>query len=252
MDLERARGVSRGEPEHVPLVMVTVTNNSGGGQPVSLENLRAVARVCDRTACRSSSTPAASPRTPGSSGARARAGCATVADIVRELFALADGMTISAKKDALVNIGGWLATNDDALAERRRDLLILTEGFPPTAASRAGTWRRSRSGLREMVDEEYLRTGCARTSTSASGWWRLACRSFARSSNSKGSAIFLGAALASGAALWLAPHGTPRPVVPGHATAPDSFLSARSFTPDTVSAFAAAGAFVRNRQNIDA
>ena len=116
----------------VALVMVTVTNNSGGGQPVSLENLARRPRALhDATASRSSSTPAASRRTPGSSSEReAGQHDRTPKEIAQEMFSLADGCMMSAKKDGLANIGGFLALNDDALAEKCRNLLILTEGFP--------------------------------------------------------------------------------------------------------------------------
>jgi tryptophanase len=138
IDLAALDQVLSGNPGRVPLAMLTVTNNSGGGQPVSMENIRTASAVCHRhgvpyflDACR-------------------------FVEIAHEMFSYVDGCTMSAKKDGLANIGGFLAMNDTVLARKCKDMLILTEGFPTYGGLAGYDLEAIAVGLHEVLDEDYL------------------------------------------------------------------------------------------------
>lgn len=158
IDLARLAAYLDEHGESVPCVMLTVTNNAGGGQPVSLENIRATAALAKRhgkpfiiDGCRFAENAwFIKQREPGQ-------GERSITEIVRDMFADADGMTMSAKKDAFANIGGWLALNDDALAQSARNRLIQIEGFPTYGGLAGRDLEAIAQGLKEIVDEDYLR-----------------------------------------------------------------------------------------------
>jgi tryptophanase len=159
MDLDALEAMLRREgPERIPLVMLTVTNNANAGQPVSMENIRKTAELCRShgipfflDACRfAENAYFIKIREPGYEKKAIR-------EIVREMFSHADGCTMSGKKDGLVNMGGFLAVNDDELAHRARNILIVTEGFPTYGGLAGHDLEAFARGLEEVLEEDYLK-----------------------------------------------------------------------------------------------
>jgi len=156
--------IDRVGPERIPLGMMTVTNNSGGGQPASMANIREVKKVLARynipfylDACRfAENAYFIKLREAGYADK-------TVREIAKEMFSCADGCTMSAKKDGLANIGGFLCTHNDTLAEQERDLLILTEGFPTYGGLAGRDLEAIAIGLEEVLHEDYLEYRIAST-----------------------------------------------------------------------------------------
>ena len=156
--------IARVGRERMPVVMLTVTNNSGGGQPVAMEDARAVSALCHKhgiplyfDACRfAENAYFIKLREAGYADK-------TPKQIAQEMFALGDGCTMSAKKDGMANIGGFLCTNDDALAQQEKDLLILTEGYPTYGGLAGRDLEAVGIGIQEALDEDYLRYRIAST-----------------------------------------------------------------------------------------
>jgi tryptophanase len=158
MDLDALeRCIAEKGKENIPVIMTTVTNNAGGGQPVSMENILRTKEIAAKNnipffldACRFAENAFfIKKREKGYAGK-------SVKEISREMFSLADGCTMSAKKDALVNMGGFLCTNDDALAMNARNLLVVTEGFPTYGGLAGRDLEAIAQGLEEVLDENYL------------------------------------------------------------------------------------------------
>lgn len=158
MDIEALKKFISGKgANHIPLCIITITNNSGGGQPVSMQNIKEVKKICEENniplfidACRfAENCYFIKLREKGYSDK-------SVAEIAKELFSYADGCTMSAKKDAFANIGGFLAMHDKVLAEQCRNLLIITEGFPTYGGLAGRDLEAIAIGLSEVMDENYL------------------------------------------------------------------------------------------------
>jgi len=158
IDLDALCRVLSDDASDVACVIHTITNNSGGGQPASMANIRAASEICRShnvpfylDACRFAENSYFIKLREEGYAER------TVESIARETFSLADGATFSAKKDGLANIGGFLGSNDDRLARREQELLILTEGFPTYGGLAGRDLEAIAVGLREVVEEDYLR-----------------------------------------------------------------------------------------------
>ena len=156
--------IARVGRERIPLVMLTITNNSGGGQPVSMENARAVSAVCHKhtiplyfDACRFAENAYFIKLREDGYEAK------TPKQIAQQMFALGDGCTMSAKKDGMANIGGFLCTNDAVLASQEKDLLILTEGYPTYGGLAGRDLEAIAVGVQESLEEDYLRYRIAST-----------------------------------------------------------------------------------------
>jgi tryptophanase len=158
MDTELLGALLEEQADNIPLVIITITNNAGGGQPVSMANIRETKAICEKygkpliiDSCRfAENAYFIKLREEGYADK-------SVKDIVREIYSYADGMTMSAKKDAFCNMGGWLALNDDDWATQARTKLVVTEGFTTYGGMSGRDLECIAVGLKEIIDEDYLR-----------------------------------------------------------------------------------------------
>ena len=149
--------INKIKPDKIPMIMVTITNNAGGGQPVSMENIKSISNVAKNNnipfyidACRFAENAYFIKKRED------KYKNASIKNIVSEMFSYADGCTMSAKKDAIANIGGFLCTNSYDLAEKQKNLLILTEGFPTYGGLAGRDLEAIQIGLEEVLNEDYL------------------------------------------------------------------------------------------------
>src|ERR1700723_3796683 len=167
MDVDAlAQLITRVGRQRVPLVMLPVTNNSGGGQPVSMENAKAVSAVCRKhdiplyfDACRFAENAWFIKQRESGYADK------TPKQIAQEMFSLGDGCTMSAKKDGMANVGGFLCANNDVLARQEKDLLILAEGYPTYGGLAGRDLEAIAVGLQEALDEDYLHYRIASTAS---------------------------------------------------------------------------------------
>ena len=157
MDLDKLEALLASEADNIPMVEITITNNAGGGQPVSMANIRGTKAICEKYGKPLIIDSARFAENAyfiklREEGYRDK----PVKEIVREMFSHADGMTMSAKKDTFANMGGWLAVNNDEWAEKARTRLIMTEGFPTYGGLSGRDMECIATGLEEIIDEDYL------------------------------------------------------------------------------------------------
>jgi len=157
MDLDKLEALLASEADNIPMVEITITNNAGGGQPVSMANIRGTKAICEKYGKPLIIDSARFAENAyfiklREQGYRDK----PVKEIVREMFSHADGMTMSAKKDTFANMGGWLAVNNDEWAEKARTRLIMTEGFPTYGGLSGRDMECIATGLEEIIDEDYL------------------------------------------------------------------------------------------------